>query len=61
MEREEMGCQTFNKGVSWKATAEDKYYSRLLQKIDNSGTIERKSDKHNNDVIVTSRSIAVNK
>jgi len=27
MDREEMGCQTFNKRVSWKATAEDKYYS----------------------------------
>jgi len=33
----------------------------LLQKIDNYGTIERKSGKHNNDIIVTSRSIAVNK
>ena len=28
--------------------------TRLLQKIDNYGTIERKSGKHNNDVIVTS-------
>jgi len=27
MEREEMGCQTFNKRVSWKMMAEDKYYS----------------------------------
>jgi len=35
--------------------------TRLLQKIDNYGTIERKSGKHNNDVIATSRSIAVNK
>jgi len=35
--------------------------TRLLQKIDNYGTIERKSGKHNNDVIVTSRIIAVNK
>jgi len=35
--------------------------THLLQKIDNYGTIERNSGKHNNDVIVTSRSIAVNK
>jgi len=35
--------------------------TRLLQKIDNYGTIERKSGKHDNDVIVTSGSIAVNK
>ena len=35
--------------------------TRLLQKIDKNGTIERKSGKHNNGVIVTSRSIAVNK
>ena len=34
--------------------------TRLLQKIDNYGTIERKSGEHNNGVIVTSRSIAVN-
>jgi len=27
--------------------------TRLLQKIDNYGTIKRKSGKHNNDVIVT--------
>jgi len=27
MEREEMGCQTLNKRVSWKATAKDKYHS----------------------------------
>jgi len=27
MEKEEMECQTFNKRVSWKVTAEDKYYS----------------------------------
>jgi len=33
----------------------------LLQKIDNYATIERKSGKHNNDVIVTSQSISVNK
>ena len=64
----------FNERVSWKAMTEDKYYihllftkevakniTRLLQKIDNYGTIERKSGKHNNDVIVTSQSIAVNK
>jgi len=35
--------------------------TRLLEKIDNYGTIERKSGKHNNDVIATSRIIAVNK
>ena len=35
--------------------------TRLLQKIDNYGTIERKSGKHNNEVIVTLISIAVNK
>jgi len=35
--------------------------TRLLQKIDNYGTIERKLGKHNNDVIVTLRSITVNK
>ena len=29
--------------------------TRLLQKIDNYGTIKRKSGKHNNDVIMTSR------
>jgi len=33
----------------------------LLQKIDNYGTIEMKSGKHNNDAIVTSQSNAVNK
>jgi len=33
----------------------------LLQKIDNYGIIERKSGKHKNDVMVTPRSIAVNK
>jgi len=60
MEREEMECQTFNKRVFWKAMAEDKYYSSA-SKIDNYGTIKRKLGKHNNDVIVTSRSIAVNK
>ena len=62
MEREEIRCQTFNKKVSWKAKAEDKYgITRLLKKIDNYATIERKSGKHNNDVIVTSQSISVNK
>jgi len=35
--------------------------TRMLQKIDNYGTIERKSGKHENIVIVTSRSMAVNK
>ena len=35
--------------------------TRVLEKIDNYGTIERKSGKHNNDVIVASRIIAVNK
>jgi len=35
--------------------------TRLLQKTDNYGTIEKKSGKHNNDVIVTSQSITVNK
>ena len=40
--------------------AEDEYYSSA-SKIDNYGTIERKSGKHNNDVIVTSQSISVNK
>jgi len=35
--------------------------TRLLQKIENYGIIERKSGKQNNDAIVTSRSIAVNK
>jgi len=35
--------------------------TRLLQKIDNYGTVKWKSGKRNNDVIVTSRSIAVNK
>jgi len=27
MKTEEIGCQTFNKRLSWKALAEDKYYS----------------------------------
>jgi len=27
MEREEMGCQTFNNRVFWKVMAEDMYYS----------------------------------
>jgi len=60
MEREEMGCQTFNKefpGKRWPKTS----ITRLLQKTDNYGTIERKSGKHINDVIVTSQTIAVNK
>ena len=35
--------------------------TRLLQKNDNYATIERKSGKHNNDVIATSQSIYVNK
>jgi len=35
--------------------------THLLQKTDNYGTIKRKSGKHNNDVIVTSQSITVNK
>jgi len=35
--------------------------TRLLKKIDNYATIERKSGKHNNDIIVTSQSISVNK
>ena len=56
-----MGYQTFNNRVFWKAMAEDKYYSSASKKIDNYGTIERKSGKHNNDIIVTSQSIAVNK
>jgi len=60
MERKEMECQTFNKRASWKVMAEDKYYSSA-QKIDNYRTVERKSGKNNNDVIVTSQSIAVNK
>jgi len=44
-------------GKRWPKTS----ITRLLQKIDNYGTIKRKWSKHNNDVIVTSRSIAVNK
>ena len=60
MERQEIGCQMFNKRVSWQAMAKDKYYSSA-SKIDNYGTIERKSGKHNNDVIMISRIIAVNK
>ena len=43
-------------GKRWPKTS----ITCLLQKIDNYGTIERKSGKHNNDVIVTSQSIAVN-
>jgi len=38
MKREEMGCQTFNNRVFWKAMAEDKYYtsaSRNRQLRDN--------------------------
>ena len=37
-------------GKRWLKTS----ITRLFQKIDNYGTIERKSGKHNNDVIVTS-------
>ena len=55
-----MGCQTFNNRVFWKAMVKTSITS-LLQKTDNYGTIERKSGKHNNDIIVTSQSIAVNK
>jgi len=33
METEEIGCQTFNKRVSWKAMAEDKYYSSASKKL----------------------------
>ena len=44
-------------GKRWPKTS----ITHLLQKIDNYGTIERKSGKHNNDIIVTSGSIAVNK
>jgi len=44
-------------GKRWLETS----ITRMLQKTDNYGTIERKSGKHNNDVIVTSESIAVNK
>jgi len=36
-------------GKRWPKTS----ITRLLQKIDNYGTIKRKSGKHNNDVIVT--------
>jgi len=44
-------------GKQWPKTS----ITRLLQKTDNYGTIERKSGKHNDDVIVTSQSITVNK
>jgi len=44
-------------GKRWPKTS----ITRLLQKIDNYVTIERKSGKHINDVIVTSQTIAVNK
>jgi len=44
-------------GKRWPKTS----ITRMLQKTNNYGTIERKSGKHNNDVIVTSQSIAVNK
>jgi len=44
-------------GKRWPKTS----ITRLLQKIDNYKTIGRKSGKHNNDVIVTSQSSAVNK
>ena len=60
LEREEMGCQMFNNRVFWKVMAEDKYYL-FASKTDNYGTIERLLGKHNNDVIVTSQSITVNK
>jgi len=44
-------------GKRWPKTS----ITRLLQKIDNYGTIERNSGKHINDVIVTSQTIALNK
>ena len=44
-------------GKRWPKTS----ITRLLQKTDNYGTVERKLGKHNNGVIVTSQSIAVNK
>ena len=44
-------------GKRWLKTS----ITHLLQKTDNYGTIERKLGKHNNDVIVTSQSIAGNK
>jgi len=44
-------------GKRWPNTS----ITRLLQKTDYYGTIEMKSGKHNNDVIVTSKSITVNK
>jgi len=37
MEREEMECQTFNKRVSWKAMAKDKYYSSASKKLTTTG------------------------
>ena len=60
LEREEMGCQrliTDFSGKQWPKTS----ITRLLQKTDNYGTVKRKSGKHNNNVIVTSQSITVNK
>ena len=62
MEREEMGCKTLItefSGKRWPKTSITG--TRLLQKTDNYETIERKSGKHNNDVIVTSQIITVNK
>ena len=44
-------------GKQWPKTS----ITRLFKKIDNYATIKRKSGKHNNDVIVTSQSISVNK
>jgi len=44
-------------GKRWPKTS----ITRLLHKIDNYGTIKRKSGKHMNDVIVTSQTIALNK
>jgi len=37
MEREEMGCQTFNERVSRKAMTEDKYYSSASKKLTTTG------------------------
>ena len=54
------GAKRLIKEFLGKALAEDKYYSSA-SKIDNYATIERKSGKHINDVIVTSQTIAVNK
>jgi len=35
-----MGRQTFNKRVSWKATAEDKYYSSASKKLTTTGQLK---------------------